>query len=282
MIADRGILVAVPEGDNLARISDVLGRTLINQAVTRAGGRAAAQFGRLVGSRVISVEARGKHLLIGFDNGLTLHTHLGLYGSWHRYRPGERWRRAPSRAGALVETASAVAVCFDPITVELMDTRALAIHPALSRLGPDASTADFDVDEAMRRLGSADRAQVAIGDALLDQTLLAGVGNVIRSEVCFIERVDPFRPVADVDEGTRRLLLERSATILRANRGGGARVTTSLGAAGRLYVYRRTGRPCYRCGTSIASRVSPGGRRVYWCPNCQKNTTRIREPAAQG
>jgi endonuclease VIII len=260
----------VPEGDNLARISDVLRRSLVSQTVSDARGRGRVQFGRLVGSRVTGVEARGKHLLIGFDNGLTLHTHLGLHGSWHRYRPGENWRQAPSRAGAVVETAAAVAVCFDPTTVELMETRALAIHPALARLGPDASTADFDPDEAMRRLGSADRAQVAIGDALLDQKILAGVGNVIRSEVCFIERVDPFRPVADVDVGARRRLLDRSAAILKANRGGGARVTTSSGTAGRLYVYRRSGRPCFRCGTLIASRISAGGRRVYWCPSCQR------------
>jgi endonuclease VIII len=272
----------VPEGDNLARISDVLRRSLVDQTVSGARGRAAVQFGRLVGSRVNSVEARGKHLLIGFDNGLTLHTHLGLYGSWHRYRPGERWRRSPSRAGAVVETASAVAVCFDPMTVELMETRALAIHPTLSRLGPDASTADFDVDEALHRLDAPDRAAMAIGDALLDQKVFAGVGNVIRSEICFIERADPFQPVGDVDQPTRRRLVERSAAILRANRGGGARVTTGPDTAGRLYVYRRTGRPCRRCGTAIASQISAGGRRVYWCPNCQRNTTRIREPAAQG
>jgi endonuclease-8 len=192
-----------------------------------------------------------------------------LHGSWHRYRPGERWRRPPARAGAVVETPATVAVCFDPLTVELMDTRALAIHPALSRLGPDASTADFDVDEALRRLDSADRAGMATGDALLDQKILAGVGNVIRSEVCFIERVDPFRAVADVDDETRRRLVERSATILRANRGGGSRVTTAPGTPGDLYVYGRTGRPCRRCGTPIRSAISGGGRRVYWCPRCQ-------------
>src|SRR5262249_13177772 len=151
--------------------------------------------------------------------------------------------RPPARAGAVVETPSAVAVCFDPMTVELMDSRAVAIHPALSRLGPDASTADFDVKEALRRLDSPDRAQMSIGDALLDQKVLAGVGNVIRSEVCFIERVDPFKPVADVDEAARRRLVDRSAAILRANRGGGARVTTTPGTPGRLYVYLRTGRP---------------------------------------
>jgi len=259
----------VPEGDNLARISDVLRRSLVDQTVTGARGRAKAQFSRLLGSRVNDVEARGKHLLIGFDNGLTLHTHLGLHGSWHRYRPGERWWRAPSRAGAVLETSSTVAVCFDPITVELMDTRAVAIHPALASLGPDASTADFDVDEALRRLDAADKTEMPIGDALLDQKVLAGVGNVIRSEACFIERANPFRPVAQVNAATRRRLIERSAAILRANRGGGARVTTAPGSPGRLYVYNRTGRPCLRCGTLIKSDISGGGRRVYWCPNCQ-------------
>jgi endonuclease-8 len=260
----------VPEGDNLARISDVLRRVLLDRQVIAARGRANADFRRLVGSRMDNVEARGKHLLIGFDNGLTLHTHLGLHGSWHRYRPGETWRRAATRAGAVIETHDAVAVCFDPMTVELMETRAVALHPALARLGPDASAADFDVTAALRRLDAPERSGVAIGDALLDQTVLAGVGNVIRSEVCFIERVDPFRSVADVDEQTRRRLLDRSAAIHRANRGGGARVTTEPGDGGRLYVYLRTGRPCRRCGTIIASRVSPGGRRVYWCPSCQR------------
>jgi endonuclease-8 len=260
----------VPEGDNLARISDVLRRALVGQTVGSARGRAAAQFDRLAGSQVESVEARGKHLLIGFDNGLTLHTHLGLVGSWHRYRPGERWRRAPARAAAVIETPVSVAVCFDPMTVELIETRALPLHPALAKLGPDASTAEFDADAALSRLASVDRQATAIGDALLDQQVLAGVGNVIRSEVLFIERVDPLRSVAEMDEPTRRRLIARSAAILRANRGGGQRVTTAPGTRGALYVYGRTGRPCRRCGTPISSRISPGGRRVYWCPSCQR------------
>ena len=259
----------MPEGDNLARIADVLGRLLVGHSITAARGRARADFGRLAGRQVTGVQARGKHLLIDFDGGLTLHTHLGLVGSWHRYQPGERWRRAPSRAGAVLETATAVAVCFDPKTVELVETRALAVHPALSRLGPDASTADFDVDEAMRRLAAVDQQSVPIGDALLDQTILAGVGNVIRSEVCFIERVDPSAPVAQVPEEARRRLVDRSSAILRANRGGGQRVTTAPGTPGALYVYRRTGRPCRRCGAPIASRLSPTDRPVYWCPSCQ-------------
>ena len=261
----------MPEGDNLARIGDVLRQALVGRSVTAARGRpGGVQLARVVGQEVAAVEARGKHLLVDFDGGLTLHTHLGLHGSWHRYRPGERWRRAPARAAAVVETESTVAVCFDPLRVELIETRALAIHPALTQLGPDASAPDFDAGEVMRRLASPALADVPIGDALLDQRVMAGVGNVIRSEVCFIERVDPFRPVAEVDEPTRRRLVDRAAAILRANRGGGARVTTEAGSDGRLYVYGRTGRPCRRCGTLIASRISAGGRRVFWCPSCQR------------
>jgi endonuclease-8 len=264
-------MAEMAEGDNLARIADVLRQTLLERTLTAARGRlGASAFGRLVGARVTDVEARGKHLLISFDGGLTLHTHLGLHGSWHRYRPGEPWRRAPSRAAAVLETANIVCVAFDAPTVELIETRALAIHPVLSRLGPDASAPDFDASAALHRLGSPELADMAIGDALLNQDVLAGVGNVIRSEVCFIERVHPFRPVGDVDDATRRHLVDRSAAILRANRGGGRRVTTAPGTPGSLYVYGRTGRPCRRCGTLVASRISPAGRRVYWCPTCQK------------
>ena len=261
----------MPEGDNLARIGDVLRQALVGRKVTAARGRpGGAQLERVVGQEVSAVQSRGKHLLVDFDGGMTLHTHLGLHGSWHRYRPGERWRRPPARAAAVVETESAVAVCFDPLRVELIETRALAIHPALTQLGPDASAPDFDAGEVLRRLAAPAMADLPIGDALLDQRVMAGVGNVIRSEVCFIERVDPFRPVADVDATTRRRLIDRSVAILRANRGGGARVTTMPGTDGRLYVYGRTGRPCRRCGTLIWSRASASARRVFWCPNCQK------------
>src|SRR6188474_387293 len=103
----------MPEGDTLARIATVLRPLLVGRPITAARGRpGGAQLERVVGATVTSVEAKGKHLLIGFDDGLTLHTHLGLHGSWHRYRPGEHWWRLPSRAGAVVETATAVAVCF--------------------------------------------------------------------------------------------------------------------------------------------------------------------------
>jgi endonuclease-8 len=265
----------MPEGDTLARIAAVLGPALSGRRVTAARGRpGGAQLERLVGSTVDRVEARGKHLLIDFNTGLTLHTHLGLHGSWHRYRPAERWRRAPARAVAVLETDAAVAVCYDAPTVELMDTRAVAIHPGLRVLGSDTATEEFNVEDSLTRLRHPSRAQMSVGDALLDQSAVAGFGNVYRSELCFLERVDPFAPVSAVSDTKLRAMLERGAQLVKVNSAGGERVTTPAGVPGNVYVYGRTGRPCLRCRTRIQSRVvrareQANPRRVYWCPSCQ-------------
>lgn len=267
----------MPEGDTLLRIAVVLRPVLAGRRITDARGRpGGAQLERVIGANVESVEARGKHLLIGFSNGLTLHTHLGLRGSWHRYRRGEPWRRAASRALAVLETAESVAVCFDAPTVELMDARAVDAHPALRRLGPDVAADDFDVEAALRLLRS--RGDAPIGDALLDQAAVAGLGNVYRSELCFLERINPFSPVSEVSDEALRRMLARGVRLVRANSARGARVTTPAGTPGNTYVYGRAGRPCRRCGTLIRSAVhtrSPGAtpRRVYWCPSCQPSSS---------
>ena len=265
----------MPEEDTLARIAAVLRPLLVGRAITAARGRpGGAQLGRVLGGTVESVETRGKHLLIGFDNGLTLHAHLGLHGSWHRYRRGEPWRRSPSRAEAVLETDTWVAVCFDAPTVELLETRALAVHPGLRSLGTDAATEDFDVESAVAALRDPSRAGMAVGDALLDQHAVAGLGNVYRSELCFLERVYPLAPVSSVSDEKLRAMLERGARLVKLNSRGGARVTTTAGTPSDVYVYGRTGRPCLRCRTPVRSAVtrrtpdSPP-RRVYWCPRCQ-------------
>jgi endonuclease-8 len=232
---------------------------------------------------VESVEARGKHLLIRFDSGLVLRTHLGMHGSWHRYAPGERWHRPPSRARIVLETGSAVVVCFDAPTVELFDGRAEAIHPVISALGPDLMSPDFDdasLEDAFRRFRDPSRASLTIAEALLDQHAMAGVGNVYKSEVLFVERVDPFAPVRTVpDEALRRLVLT-ARRLLLANSAGGPRVTTApragtVAAGDRLWVYDRTGRPCRACGTAIRQR-SHGelDRLTFWCPSCQAEVGR--------
>jgi endonuclease-8 len=261
----------VAEGDTLVRIASVLREVLVGRQVSAARGRpGGAELGRLVGRSVESVEARGKHLLVSFSTGLTLHTHLGLHGSWHRYRPGEAWRRAPSRAAAIIEVPTAVCVCFDAPTVEVIETRALALHPVLRSLGPDIGRTDFDVEAALAGLRTPDRAGIAIGEALLDQRAVAGLGNVYRSELCFLERISPFTPVGQLDDEVLRRLLERGSALVAANIQDGARVTTASGTPGTLYVYGRTGRPCRRCGTPICSATTGRhARRAYWCPRCQ-------------
>lgn len=273
----------MPEGDTLFRTAAVLREVLVGRAVVAARGRVdGVQLARVVGSTVDGVVARGKHLLIGFGNGLTLHTHLRMHGSWHRYRPGERWLRSPARAVAVIEVPGAIAVCFDAPTVELLDTRALAIHPSLASLGPDLLAAEPEPDVAVARLASPERAGIPIGEALLDQTSLAGLGNVYRSEVCFIEAVDPFLPVGELACGVLERLVATGLALLAANRLdpdrttipdalGGAPGTGGLRRGGpRLWVYGRTGRPCLRCGTSIRSRVTGDlPRRTWWCPGCQ-------------
>ena len=279
----------MPEGDTLHRTADVLRAMLHGRVVQAARGRAGGPpLERLVGRRVLRVEAVGKHLLIGLEGGLTLHTHLRMQGAWHRYRSGERWRRAPSRAVAVLEVADGVAVCFDAPTVELLDSRALAIHPVLGALGPDLLADQPDIEAAVSRLRAPGRATMTVGEGLLDQSAVAGIGNVYRSEVLFVEGQDPFAHLGDTDGETLERVLRTAARLLRANVGGAARVTMpdamggppgALPAGGRrerLWVYGRTARPCRRCGTPIRSEtLGQLPRRLYWCPTCQPGVGRV-------
>ena len=277
----------MPEGDTLYRTAAALRPYLLGRKIVAASARRPGPSAEsLIGSTVRSVESRGKQLLIGFDSGLELRTHLGMYGSWHRYAPGERWLRPPSRARLVLEVPGAVAVCFDAPTVELFESRAEKLHPVLAALGPDLMAANFgeeEIAEASRRLRAPERAALTIAEALLDQTALAGIGNVFKSEVLFVERVNPFLAVADLaaagdrgaaDETWRRLVLT-ARRLLLANRVGGPRATALPAVAkgrreGRLWVYGRAGRPCRCCGSVILDRRHGRlNRRTFWCPRCQ-------------
>jgi endonuclease-8 len=269
----------VPEGDTLFRTAAGLRPYLVGRTVTaaRTGGPGAVpQVARIVGHEITAVDALGKNLLIRFDNGLELRTHLRMNGSWHRYRPGERWRRPPARARLVLEVPGAVAVCFDAPVVELLERRAEALHAPLGGLGPDLLAPGFDADEALRRLRDPTRAGAAIAEALVDQRALAGIGNVYKSEVLWLERVSPFAVVSDVDDEVLRRLIATARRLLLLNASatrGPERVTTAgdRGAPGPLYVYGRTGRPCRRCRAAI-TRVQQGSdlpRSTFWCPACQ-------------
>ena len=218
---------------------------------------------------MIRVEARGKHLLIGFDNGLTLRSHLRMSGSWHRYRPAEPWRRPVREASAILETAEAVAVAFNTPVVELLTDADLRRSRPLITLGPDLLASEFDIEEALRRLRERNGEQ--LGNALLDQQAIAGGGNVYKSEVAFLERLDPWAPVAAFDDGELLAALRTARRLMQVNLRGGARVTTGSSVRGQgLWVYGRVGRPCRRCGTRIERRRQGElARLTYWCPRCQ-------------
>ncbi len=263
----------MPEGDTIWRTARTLHVTLRGKAVVAFDSvlpavAAAAKRLSLVGRSVEGVEARGKHLLVRFTGGSVLHTHQGMRGSWHLYRRDGPRRRPTSRARAVIETPDAVALCFLSPVVELLSPSEVATHPALARLGPDLLKPEFDPAQARRRLR--ERAHVQIGVALVDQTALAGIGNVYKSEVLFLCGVSPFARVGDLDDATIDRLVARAAELLRRNLGPGRRRTTSPLAAGRLWVYRRSGQSCRKCGTAIARAVQgEQARSTYYCPACQ-------------
>ncbi len=270
----------MPEGDTLYRIAAVMRSTLADDQIVAARGRpGGVELERVVGTKVTAVRTRGKHLLLEFSGGLTLHTHLQMNGSWHRYRPGERWRAPAVDAVAVLETHRAVVVCFAAPTAELIETRALPVHPVLSTLGPDLLDPEVDIEDGVRRLGGC---VSSVAEALLDQRVVAGIGNVYRSEMLHIEGQDPFLPADALPAAAARQLLELGRDLLRANVRGGPRVTmadasgarpdvSAAGSrAGERWVYGRAGLPCRRCRVLIRTRtMGQLPRRLYWCPRCQ-------------
>jgi endonuclease-8 len=265
----------MPEGDTIFRTATVLRRVLVGGVVREAGAQPrpglsrVPHLSRLVGRTVEAVEARGKHLLIRCSGGLSLRTHLRMRGSWHRYRPGEAWRLPASRATCWVQTESAVAVCFDAPEAELLTDAELVRHRGLRALGPDLLGASFDASAAVARLR--ERSSVALAEALLDQRAVAGIGNVYKSEICYLEGLDPWAPVSAIPDSALLHLVSTARRLLLANAGGGRRVTTGIPVPGSsLWVYGRAGRPCRRCSTRIEGRrQGEQGRMTYWCPRCQ-------------
>ena len=265
----------MPEGDTIFRTAAVLRAVLVGRRITaaraqpRPGLRRVPDLSPLVDSTVTSVESRGKHVLIGFDDGHTLRSHMRMSGSWHRYRPGEPWRLPARRASAILETAEAVAVAFDAPVIELLTDAELRRSRSLRELGPDLLSAEPDLAEGLRRLRERDDEE--LGNALLDQRAVAGIGNVVKSEVAFLERLDPWSPVRRFSDEDLERAVRAARRVLQANTGGGARVTTGSRRPGEgLWVYGRAGRPCRRCGTTVRhARQGELARLTYWCPRCQ-------------
>jgi endonuclease VIII len=245
----------VPEGDTIWRTAAALRRRLEGRVVRAA--RPQTVLGRLRGHRVVGVEPVGKHLFVRFDNGLALHTHMRMNGSWHVYATGERWRKPEHLARCVLETDDSVAVCFLAPVVELVaDNRERVNH-----LGPDILAPDFDVEEALRR---APRSEFeTLGELLLDQTVCAGIGNIHKCNALWQCGLDPWTPAARVDADTlRRVLLTARDRMRRSALARGFTPTPG--------VHARGGRPCPRCGTLISVRAQGvQGRLTYWCARCQ-------------
>jgi endonuclease VIII len=256
----------VPEGDTIHRTARALDRALAGRLLARfeAPRLPHEPFGPA--TRVAEVTAVGKHCLVHFDDGRTLQTHLRMTGSWHLYRPGERWQKKRAAARVVLEVAARdgdagwVAVCFAAPVVTL------TAAPPVEHLGPDLCLPDPDIDEVLERLAQLSDPARPIGEALLDQRVAAGIGNVYKSEACFACGLDPFTPVGALDAVTRRAVLETAAAQLRANLDTPFRTTVP----GGLAVYGRRGQPCRRCGTAVSWAPQGEHRRgTYWCPTCQ-------------
>jgi endonuclease VIII len=249
------------EGDTILRVArrieGALGGETLAVSAPNPRGRAAG-VERLDGRRLDAVQARGKHLLLRFGD-LILHSHLGMSGGWHLYRRGERWRRTRSSAWAVLRGEDREAVEFGGPTLRVLAASRLPRDSQLARLGPDILAGEFEGD-AVAAAMRADPTR-GLGDALLDQSLVAGIGNIFKSEACFAAGLDPWRLVGDLtDEELRAVLLSARTLMLDAV------------ASGRQpsQVYRRRG-PCLACGGRIASRGQGDANRItYWCPGCQR------------
>lgn len=249
----------MPEGDTIWRTAAALRSGLQGKRVVAARPDA---IKRLVGSTVIAVEPVGKHLLIRFDSGLAVHSHMRMRGAWHLYRPGERWRRPEWQVKALLETEDAVAVCFGAPIVELVRNTATSV----GHLGPDILEVDWTVADVVSRARAL--GPVAVGELLLDQRVTAGIGNVYRCEALWHRGVNPWTSSAALPDEDLAALYETARQAMRANLRGG--FERRFPGYGRGAVHGRGRRPCPRCGTPINVRAQgEHARLTYWCPVCQ-------------
>lgn len=276
----------MPEGDTIFRTARALGRALAGRPITgfRSTYPRLTRYNDdapLAGQSVASVESRGKWLLIHFSGGATLATHMLMNGSWHIYRPGQPWQQPRINMRIVLETADYLAVGFRVPVAEMHTPDSLRRDRRIPSAKTDVLSADFDSDEAAQRVRA--HGGEAIADVLLQQDVLAGVGNVFKSEVCFVTGVNPYCKVASLGGSQLRAIIAAAQRLIRSNVledsgdtivtfGGRTRRTTHESDPGaRLWVYGRAGEACRQCGESIRRRIQgPDARVTFWCPGCQR------------
>lgn len=248
----------MPEGDTIFRIARTLDRALAGKIVTRFETvLPRLERGQLQGRTIERVVSAGKNLIIEFSGAVVLRTHLRMNGSWHLYKKGERWRKRRDDMRLVIATDDFEAVAFNIPVAEFQSGRAGFSRPdrlkPVVTLGPDLLGESFDIDEAVKRMR--EHGDEEIGNALLDQRIAAGVGNIWKSETLFACGVNPFRKVAECD--VEPILKKARALLQRATR-----------ERPRYSVYERGGQPCRKCGTRIVRKLQ-NLRSTYFCPKCQ-------------
>jgi endonuclease VIII len=274
----------MPEGDTIFRAARSMHRVLAGHAVTRFE-TAYAHLDRvnvdapIVGRTIERIESAGKHHLIVFSGDLILRTHMRMNGSWHLYRHGEKWWRGPQSMRVRIDTADWVAVAFNVPVAEFVTPKQLATTDPVAKLGPDLLGRLFDRDEAVRRLTASAHQPIAM--SLLDQRLVAGIGNVYKSEVLFLTGVNPFTPAGAVPKETLEQMMDRARALLKDNvlDGTSGQIQTfrnlrqtnrSIDPDENLWVYGRAGKPCRKCATPIEmKKMGAEARSTYWCRVCQ-------------
>jgi endonuclease VIII len=277
----------MPEGDTIFRAARTLHRVLAGHVVTNFE-TAYAHLDRvnvdtpIAGRTVEKCESAGKHLLIVFSGDVILRTHMRMNGSWHIYRHGERWWRGPQAMRVRIDTADWVAVAFDVPVAEFVTARQLQTRDPVAQLGPDLLGVEFDRDEAIRRIVASGARPIA--NTLLDQRIVAGIGNIYKSEVLFMAGVHPEVPSSAIDRPTLERMMDIARSVLKDNVVDGAspriqtyrnlrQLSSNSEHDESLWVYGRRDKSCRKCGTPIEmKKMGLEARSTYWCPRCQKTS----------
>lgn len=266
----------MPEGDTILRAARTLNGALAGKRIERFE-TVLPRLARvddqspLTGRTIESVRAAGKNLIMTFSGDMHLHTHMRMNGSWHIYRPGERWQKGRHHMRIVIATQDFVAVAFNVPVAEFHSGRDLARQEDLRRIGPDVLGQSFDIPETIRRLRA--RNHVEIANALLNQRVVAGIGNIFKSESLFAAGVNPFALVGSLCDDVLRTILEHARDLMSRNVTGfrNERRTTRTVDSKPLSVYGRRGEPCLECGTPIERGAQGADARLtYWCPKCQR------------
>ncbi len=258
----------MPEGDTIRTAAERVGAALVGRPIESIA-TPHPRFGKdrwpekLAGRAVRAVDAHGKHLMLRFEGGLTIHSHLRMTGAWGVYPRGRRWHRGAHRAWLVIRTPEHDVVQFDGPVLELMRDGRTRSDARIAQLGPDVLADEFDDAAFLRRLRDDDQTRT-LGDALLDQRNVAGIGNVWKAEGCFRAAIDPWRRLSEVSD------TEALSIIAAVRPPMFESVANGFPKSETLLVYRRSGTPCPRCQAKIRARgQGDDNRTTYWCPGCQ-------------